>query len=91
MPNLGVQAWSINLPKTLAELGKGFAFVGRQVHLDIDGDEFYVALLLFRAELLSSMTTYRTTSRPSGDQRARSVVCPGITAVVPVPVGSRVA
>ncbi|WP_259336111.1 PDDEXK nuclease domain-containing protein, partial [Clavibacter californiensis] len=29
---------------TLRELGAGFAFVGRQVHFDVDGDDFYVDL-----------------------------------------------
>ncbi len=27
---------------TMGELGPGFAFVGRQVHFDIDGDDFYI-------------------------------------------------
>jgi len=38
------------LQDTLAELGPGFAFVGRQVPFTIDGDEFVVDLLLFHAE-----------------------------------------
>jgi predicted nuclease of restriction endonuclease-like (RecB) superfamily len=38
------------LQDTLAELGPGFAFVGRQVPFTIDGDEFFVDLLLFHAE-----------------------------------------
>ncbi|MDP4331951.1 PDDEXK nuclease domain-containing protein [Curtobacterium sp. A7_M15] len=37
---------------TLRELGEGFAFVGRQVHLDVDGDDFYVDLLFFHIEQL---------------------------------------
>ena len=37
---------------TLRELGAGFAFVGRQVHFDIDGDDFYVDLLFFHIEQL---------------------------------------
>ncbi|MDQ0213126.1 PDDEXK nuclease domain-containing protein [Arthrobacter bambusae] len=28
--------------ETLRELGPGFAFVGRQVHFDVDGDDFYI-------------------------------------------------
>lgn len=28
--------------ESLRELGRGFAFVGRQVHLGVDGDDFYV-------------------------------------------------
>lgn len=37
---------------TMRELGPGFAFVGRQVHFDIDGDDFYVDLLFFHVEQL---------------------------------------
>lgn len=37
---------------TMHELGPGFAFVGRQVHLDIDGDDFYIDLLFFHIEHL---------------------------------------
>ncbi|WP_414171915.1 PDDEXK nuclease domain-containing protein [Clavibacter tessellarius] len=37
---------------TLRELGAGFAFVGRQVHFDVDGDDFYVDLLFFHTEQL---------------------------------------
>lgn len=35
------------LQETLLELGHGLAFVGRQVHLDVDGDDFYIDLLFF--------------------------------------------
>lgn len=35
---------------TLRELGEGFAFVGRQVHFDVEGDDFYVDLLFFHVE-----------------------------------------
>lgn len=37
---------------TLRELGEGFAFVGRQVHFDVDGDDFFVDLLFFHVEQL---------------------------------------
>lgn len=37
---------------TMRELGPGFAFVGRQVHFDIDGDDFFVDLLFFHVEQL---------------------------------------
>lgn len=33
--------------ETLRELGAGFAFVGRQVHFDVGGDDFYLDLLFF--------------------------------------------
>jgi RecB family endonuclease NucS len=38
--------------QNLRELGPGFSFVGRQVHFDVDGDDFYVDLLLFHIEQL---------------------------------------
>jgi predicted nuclease of restriction endonuclease-like (RecB) superfamily len=38
--------------ETLRELGPGFAFVGRQVHLEVGGDDFYIDLLFFHVEQL---------------------------------------
>lgn len=38
--------------RTLHELGPGFAFVGRQVHFDIGGDDFFIDLLFFHVEQL---------------------------------------
>ncbi len=38
--------------ETLRELGPGFAFVGRQVHFDVGGDDFYLDLLFFHVEQL---------------------------------------
>ncbi len=35
----------------LLELGAGFAFVGRQVHLEIGGDDFYIDLLFYHLKL----------------------------------------
>ena len=35
----------------LLELGQGFAFVGRQVHLEVGGDEFYCDLLFYHLRL----------------------------------------
>lgn len=35
----------------LLEIGKGFAFVGNQYHLDVGGDDFYIDLLLFNINL----------------------------------------
>jgi nuclease YhcG-like protein len=46
------QALMDRLQDTLMELGRGFAFVGRQVPLDVDGDEFFVDLLFFHVEQL---------------------------------------
>jgi hypothetical protein len=35
----------------MIELGAGFAFVGRQVPLDVDGEEFFIDLLFFHIPL----------------------------------------
>lgn len=40
------------IAETLRELGTGFAFVGRQVHFDVDGSDFFVDLLFFHVEQL---------------------------------------
>ena len=37
---------------TLRELGPGFAFVGRQIHFEVGGDDFYVDMLFFHTEQL---------------------------------------
>ena len=44
------QALMDRLTQTLLELGHGLAFVGRQYHLDVDGDDFYIDLLFFHVE-----------------------------------------
>lgn len=44
------QALTDRIVETLRELGPGFAFVGRQVHVDVDGDDFYIDLLFFHLE-----------------------------------------
>jgi predicted nuclease of restriction endonuclease-like (RecB) superfamily len=40
------------MSETLQELGPGFAFVGRQVLFDVDGDDYYFDLLFFHVEQL---------------------------------------
>jgi predicted nuclease of restriction endonuclease-like (RecB) superfamily len=40
-----------HIEKFLLELGQGFAFVGRQVHLELGGDDFYVDLLFYHLKL----------------------------------------
>lgn len=40
-----------NISRFLIELGDGFAYVGRQVKLDIDGDEYYCDLLFYHLRL----------------------------------------
>ena len=44
------QAMIDQLDRFLRELGQGFAYVGRQWRLDVDGDEFFIDLLMFHAE-----------------------------------------
>lgn len=40
-----------NITKFLLELGSGFAYVGRQVRLEVGGDEFFVDLLFYHLKL----------------------------------------
>ena len=35
----------------MLELGQGFAFVGRQVHLEVGGQDFYINFLLYHLKL----------------------------------------
>ena len=46
------QALVDTLTETLLALGSGFAFVGRQVHLAVGGEDFYLDLLFFHVEQL---------------------------------------
>lgn len=47
------QALMDHLQATLTEFGRGFAFLGRQVSFDVDGDEFTVDLLFFHTQALA--------------------------------------
>ena len=40
-----------HITRFLIELGAGFAFVGRQVHIEVGGDDFYVDLLFYHLKL----------------------------------------
>jgi len=40
-----------HMEKFLLELGHGFAFVGRQVHMEVGGDDFYIDLLFYHLKL----------------------------------------
>ena len=40
-----------HIQKFLLELGQGFSFVGRQVHLELGGDDFYLDLLFYHLKL----------------------------------------
>lgn len=39
------------ITKFMLELGKGFAFVGRQYHLEVGGEDFYLDLLFYHLKL----------------------------------------
>ncbi|TQS88914.1 DUF1016 domain-containing protein [Arthrobacter sp. TS-15] len=43
-------ALTSRITETLRELGPGFAFVGRQLHFDVDGDDYYVDMLFFHMD-----------------------------------------
>jgi predicted nuclease of restriction endonuclease-like (RecB) superfamily len=40
-----------HISRFLLELGAGFAFVGRQVHIEVGGDDFYLDLLFYHLKL----------------------------------------
>jgi len=40
-----------HLTQFMLELGKGFAFVGRQYHLEVGGEDFYLDLLFYHLKL----------------------------------------
>ncbi|PJJ41708.1 PDDEXK nuclease domain-containing protein [Hallerella succinigenes] len=40
-----------HIQEFLLELGQGFAFVGRQVHLELGGDDFYIDMLFYHLKL----------------------------------------
>lgn len=43
-------ALTSRITETLRELGPGFAFVGRQVHFDVDGNDYYVDMQFFHMD-----------------------------------------
>jgi len=45
------QALMDHVQRFLLELGSGFAFVGRRVHLEVGGDDFYLDLLFYHLRL----------------------------------------
>ncbi len=40
-----------HVQKLLLEMGKGFALVGRQYHLEVEGDDYYIDLLFYHTKL----------------------------------------
>lgn len=45
------QALTQHISQFLLELGTGFAFVGKQVHLEVGGDDFYIDLLFYHLQM----------------------------------------
>ncbi|HIR74432.1 TPA: DUF1016 family protein [Candidatus Ventrenecus avicola] len=45
------QALINNITKLLLELGNGFAFIGRQYHLEIDNEDYYIDLLFYNVKV----------------------------------------
>ena len=41
----------VHMSKFLLELGKGFAFVGRQYHIEVDESDYYIDLLFYHTKL----------------------------------------
>ncbi|MFZ8758824.1 PDDEXK nuclease domain-containing protein [Microbacterium sp. HMH0099] len=54
---------TLRVVDTLRELGAGFSFVGRQVHFDVDGDDFYVDLLFFNWQQVRFVVVELKTSK----------------------------
>ena len=40
-----------NMEELILELGQGFAFIGRQYHLEIAGDDYYLDMLFYHIKL----------------------------------------
>jgi predicted nuclease of restriction endonuclease-like (RecB) superfamily len=62
-------AMTSRIAETLRELGDGFAFVGRQVHFEVEGSDFFVDLLFFHVEQLR----YVVVELETGDFRPENV------------------
>ncbi|WP_231497424.1 PDDEXK nuclease domain-containing protein [Arthrobacter sp. MA-N2] len=62
-------ALTSRITETLRELGPGFSFVGRQVHFDVDGDDYFIDMLFFHMDQNRFNCTSSGTS--VGTNRAR--------------------
>lgn len=70
------QALMDRIVETLREPGPGFAFAVRQVHFDVDGDDFYVDLLFFHVEQLRYFVIELKTGKNSaGARRKAELLC----------------
>ncbi|RFA10707.1 hypothetical protein B7R54_16960 [Subtercola boreus] len=73
------RALTDRMEETLRELGQGFAFVGRQVHFDVGGDDFLICgsrndhtvrYSLGRSDSPMAVATYAYESLPPAEQAA---------------------
>lgn len=62
-----------HLEKFLLELGQGFAFVGRQYHLDIGGEDFYIDLLFYHLKLRCFVVIELKKGKFKPDHRAHTL------------------
>jgi predicted nuclease of restriction endonuclease-like (RecB) superfamily len=92
-----------HIRKFLIELGSGFAFVGQQVHLPVDGEDYYIEVVLNYKRLLASPCAERrddclsstparsdwlpVTGQPTGTSRHKPRLLSSYLAAVPI-VGS---
>lgn len=49
-----------SLQRTLSEFGRGFSFVGRQIHFGVDGRDFFADLAFFHVERLRFILTFQS-------------------------------
>ena len=52
-----------NIVETLCELGPGFTFAGCEVHFGINGDYFYIDLIIFRIEQMRYLVVQLKTAK----------------------------
>ncbi|WP_426297894.1 PDDEXK nuclease domain-containing protein [Arthrobacter sp. R-11] len=80
----------VHVEKFLLELGRGFAFVGRQVRLTVDGDEFYADLLFYTSGCAASWSLNSRPARSSPNTWDKSTcTCPPSMICSAIPTTSR--
>jgi hypothetical protein len=62
-----------HITRFLLELGSGFAFIGRQYRLEVEGEEFFIDFLFYRLRgTICGQSRERFTTRSAGDTETRS-------------------
>ena len=64
---------TLRMAQTLAEFGPGFAFIGRQHHLDVDGDDFFIDPLLYHVPSDRYVVVELSGARERPNERCRRV------------------